>query len=230
MFHGFRSSPHADMSPVCDFYYSLGFSILLPCQRAHGASEGKYITFGAKERYDCADWVEFVSEKCGKDRPIVLHGVSMGAATVLASVSAGLPGNVKCIIADCGFTSPKDEFLHVMKRYLHLPRFPLYYLFAAGCRLICGFSINDFSNEEILKNCKVPVVFAHGEDDTLVPCDMSRRNYAACASEKLLFTVPGANHGESYLVDKEGCERALREFIGKYVPATAPDVPKPAEK
>ena len=217
MFHGFRSSPHADMSPVCEFYYSLGFSMLLPAQRAHCASEGKYLTYGAKERYDCADWADFISEKSGKDSPIVLDGISMGAATVLASVSAGLPENVKCIIADCGFTSPKDVFRHVMKTMMHLPKFPLYYLFAMGCRLFCGFSIKEPDVTEIMKSCSVPVLFVHGEADTLVPCDMSRRNYDACAAEKRIVTVPGANHGESYLKDKAGCDKALREFIDSYV-------------
>ena len=215
MMHGFRSSPHADMSPICGFYYSLGFSLLLPCQRAHCASEGKYLTFGAKERFDCADWAKYASDR-SDGAPVVLDGVSMGAATVIASVSAGLPQSVKCIVADCGYTSPYEEFKHVLKHYVHMPRFPIFYLFAAACRLICGFSIKDFDNREILKSCDLPVLFVHGEKDALVPFSMSLENYEACASEKKLISVPEADHGESYLVDRSGCEKELRDFLDKY--------------
>ena len=217
MFHGFRSSPHADMAPIFGFYYSLGFSLLLPCQRAHCASEGRYITYSVKERYDCADWAKYINERFGSDLPMVLDGVSMGASTVLASVSAGLPENVRCIVADCGFTSPAGIFKYVIKAYMHLPKFPLYYLFTAACKVFCGFSAKDYNTEEILKSCALPVLFVHGEDDPLVPCEMSRRNYEACASEKLLVTVPGAGHGESYLLDRERCEKARAEFIDRYV-------------
>ena len=59
----------------------------------------------------------------------------------------------------------------------------------------------------------MPVLFIHGEADNFVPCDMSRENYVHCAAPKALITVPGADHGFSYLVDREGVEAALKRFF-----------------
>ena len=47
---------------------------------------------------------------------------------------------------------------------------------------------------------------------------MSRENYARCASAKRLITVPGADHGFSYLVDKPGIETALKQFFAETLP------------
>ena len=41
---------------------------------------------------------------------------------------------------------------------------------------------------------------------------MTYENYKACVSEKRLFVVPGAEHGMSYLVDKDGYKAAVRQF------------------
>ena len=66
-----------------------------------------------------------------------------------------------------------------------------------------------------MQNCKVPVIFFHGEDDAYVPCEMSRINYDACVSRKMLVTVPGAGHGLSYPIDKERYLNAMKEFFGE---------------
>ena len=76
-----------------------------------------------------------------------------------------------------------------------------------------GFDPEEASAKEALKNCKVPVMFVHGEADDFVPCQMSRDNYEACTAPKRLVTTPGAGHGLCYLVDPEGYLQALREFF-----------------
>ena len=215
LFHGYRSSPHADMSAVCGFYYSLGFSLLLPSQRSHMASDGKYICFGAKEGGDCADWVNYVNGVSGDDLPIVLDGVSMGATTVMASVRYGLPSNVRCIIADCGFTSPGEIISHVMKAAFRMPKFPFYYTASAMVRLLAGFSLDEFNTVDVLKECRIPILFVHGEADDFVPTEMTKRNYQACAAPKELVLIPGAGHGESYLKEPQKCQRLLADFIDK---------------
>ena len=44
---------------------------------------------------------------------------------------------------------------------------------------------------------------------------MTYENYKACAASKQLFIVPGAEHGMSYLVDKDGYETAVKQFWDK---------------
>ena len=114
LFHGYRSIAENDFATQFKMYYELGYNILLIDQRSHGRSEGRYITFGIKERYDCAYWCEYMSENYPEIEEIILNGISMGATTILLASEFDLPSKVKGIVADCGFTSPKDIISKVM--------------------------------------------------------------------------------------------------------------------
>jgi fermentation-respiration switch protein FrsA (DUF1100 family) len=113
-----------------------------------------------------------------------------------------LPPNVIGILADCGYHCPKDIILTVI-RQMGLPPRLCYPFVRLGARLYGHFDLEEFSPVEAVKDCKVPVLFFHGEDDDYVPCEMSRINYEACASRKMLVTIPGAGHGLSYPVDPQ---------------------------
>ena len=216
MFHGYRSTAHADFSAIAEDFYAMGFSLFLPDQRAHGQSEGRYITFGAKERYDCAEWITELNRRFGAETPIFLDGISMGCTTVLAATGLELPANVRGVIADCGFTSPAREIAHFTKDWLRAPKFPIYYLVALAARVRAGFSLKAFDTEKILEKCNIPVLFVHGTADKLVPVEMTKRNFEACAAPKRLVLVEGADHGESYLIDKDQCGAELIDFLETY--------------
>ena len=212
VFHGYRGSVARDSSGAFRMSRDNGFNVLLVNQRAHFESGGRTITFGVKERYDCLDWIEYVRERFGKDTPVMLMGLSMGAAVVLMAAGLDLPSNVKAIFADCGYTSPKEILQTVMKQ-MKLPVKISYFFVRLSAILFGGFDPEEASAKEALKNCKVPVMFVHGEDDDFVPCQMSRDNYEACASRKEILTVPGANHGMSYCIDNEVYVNAVQKFI-----------------
>src|SRR5690606_382844 len=107
------------------YYEDLGFNIFYADSRGHGNSEGDYIGFGWHDRLDYVDWIQKIIEEKGKDTEIVLHGLSMGAATVLMTSGEALPENVKAVIADSPYTSVQDLFAYQMKRMYHLPSFPV---------------------------------------------------------------------------------------------------------
>lgn len=212
LFHGYRSIPLGDFSVVNEYYNSLGYALLMPYQRAHGESEGKYITFGAKERYDCLDWCRMLAERF-PGTPIFLDGVSMGCSTVLGAAGLDLPESVRGIIADCGFTSPGEIIAHVMKLWLKMPKFPFYYIVGFMCRVIAGFSFDEFSTVEAMKKNTLPVLFVHGKADDFVPCQMTVQAHEACVAEKEIYLIEKADHGLSYLVDTEGCQKAISAFL-----------------
>lgn len=106
LFHGYRSSWVIDFSIVLPYYYSLGYDLLVVDERAHGQSEGDYITFGVRERRDVVTWAQYAAMHFGPAHPLILDGLSMGAATVLMASELDLPASVRGIIADCGFSSP----------------------------------------------------------------------------------------------------------------------------
>ena len=214
--HGYRSNLYTDFGYALSFYASLGWNVLAVCQRAHDESEGKYITFGVKERFDVRDWTLYLADRFGPQHPVALVGISMGSSSVLMSLGTDLPANVKCAVADCGYTTPYDEFVHVMKTRFHLPRHPILDIAEWFSRLFARFGFKDYSTITALRESRLPVLFVHGEQDHLVPVRFTVENYAACNSEKKLITVPEAGHGLSYIFATDLCQQTLRDFLWEF--------------
>lgn len=213
MFHGYRSGAERDFCGGLPFALENGYNVLLIDQRAHGKSEGKCLSFGVNERFDCKSWIQYAVDRFGSDIKIVLYGMSMGSATVLMASSLSLPENVRGIIADCGFTSPADIIKKVMKGRGY-PIWPVYPMVRLSGKLFGGFDIESASATQAMPLCTIPVFLIHGEDDRFVPCEMSRINYELCASKnKKLLTVPNAGHGISYMEDKELYLKEVRDFL-----------------
>ncbi len=212
--HGWRGRVGYDFSGAWRDYRAMGYNLLAIEQRTHGASEGQYICFGVKERYDLIDWIRFLNTKIGDDLPVILSGISMGSSTVMMAIgSEELPHNVVGAVADCGFTSAWDEFSYVLKTRFHLPVFPFLYVADAMSKVFAGFSFRECSTTETLQNAKVPVLFVHGEADTFVPILNTRENNTACASRHEVITVKNASHGMSYLVDHDRVKQKVTEFL-----------------
>ena len=184
----------------------------MPDQRAHGKSQGKTISFGVKERRDCALWVDYLTNRLGKDIKIILVGLSMGAATVMMASDIVPPENVKGIIADCGFSSPADILKEVAAQ-MHYPVKPTYFFLRLGARIFGGFDPEEHSAVKSLRHTSIPVLFIHGENDDFVPCRMSRECHDACASKKQIFTVKNAAHGTSYYLNTEGYGKTVSDFL-----------------
>lgn len=213
MLHGYRGCAERDMPGGALRSHRVGRSALVVDQRGSGSSDGSVISFGINERRDCLAWVDFMIQKFGPDVKIILTGISMGAATVMMAAGEDLPDQVIGILADCGYSSPKDIICKVI-RDMKLPPKPIYPLIKLGAKLFGHFNLEETSALEALKRCKKPVIFFHGETDDFVPCEMSRACFAACASEKRLVTVPNAGHGLAYPVDPERYIRELKTFFG----------------
>jgi fermentation-respiration switch protein FrsA (DUF1100 family) len=198
-------------------YHKKGYNILFPAMRGHDISEHRSITMGWLDRFDIIDWINYIIEIYGKEVQIVLHGVSMGAATVMMTTGENLPDNVKCAVADCGYSSVWDEFKNELKVTYHLPAFPALYLGDLATRAISGFGFKEASCVEQLKKSKTPTFFIHGEEDLFVPYRMLDLNYnaAACVKEKL--SIPDAEHAEAHLVHPELYWPGVWSFVDKYI-------------
>ncbi len=217
LFHGWRSEGSIDFSCGMRAYRELGMNLLLVDQRAQGKSGGRFMTFGVRERRDVATWVRAVNEMLGADKPVFLVGLSMGATTVLMAAGEPLAPNVCGILADCGFTSP-EAIIAKVAREAHLPPKLVLPLLNFQTKLFAGFALDEYSTVEAMKRCTLPVLFAHGEKDGFVPCEMSKENFAACASkDKTLLLVPNAGHGKSYLLAREEYEAKLAAFFDRAI-------------
>ena len=213
-FHGYRANATRDGSGIHTLGTVKGINILVVTQRAHNESEGKTITFGIRESYDCLSWIDYVKERFGEDKKVILWGISMGAATVLTAAGRDLPENVLGIGADCGYSSTKEILKSVIKG-MKLPVEPSYHLVRLGGKLYGGFDVEETSPVEAVKKAKVPILFIHGVDDDFVPCDMTHKNYESCVSDKSIVLVEKAGHGMSYYTDMQKTEEGVYAFLDK---------------
>lgn len=211
-FHGYRSTGERDASGGFWYCRERGYPLLMVDQRAHGESEGRVISFGIKERYDCLDWVNEALRRFGEDTRILLAGVSMGAATVLMASELPLPPQVKGIWADCGYASPEGVLRETIRRR-SWPEALFYPLVSLSARVFGGFRVEECTALDAVRHANVPILLIHGEADRIVPCAMAYALRDACASPVTLLTVPDAAHGVSYYMDTASYWKALDQLF-----------------
>lgn len=210
--HGYHSTKLVDFGGSMMFFHRQGLNLLLPDQRCHGQSQGKYITFGVKESRDMICWLRFLNDNLWQG-PVLLSGLSMGASTVMYMADEELPGDVRGFMVDCGFSSPADIIGKVFRDVTHLPPVPWIYGAEFFARLLGGFSLWEKSSYVTLKKNNRPILMAHGTADDFVPPEMTRKAYDLCSGPKDLHMVEGAKHGLSFLVDKQGYASAVRTLL-----------------
>lgn len=212
-FHGYRGTGVRDFCGGTKTCFKSKHNVLVIDQRAHGLSEGKTITFGIKERYDCVAWIEYIVKRFPQNK-ILLYGISMGATTILMASNLNLPQNVVGIIADSPFSKP-DAIIKKVMSDMHLPvsvMYPLVYLSA----LIFGrFKLNSASATESVKNTKIPILLIHGKKDSFVPYEMSKEISSNAPSLFKLYECEGAEHGISYIVNEKEYENLVKKFLKK---------------
>ncbi len=209
--HGYRSMAQRDFAGIHEIAKSLGHNILMIEQRAHGESKGKTISYGIREHLDAINWVKYCNERFGPV-PIILYGVSMGAATVLMASGAELPKNVKAVIADCPMSSALD-IIKVVSSGMGPGSFLAGALARIAARLN-GFSLVANSPEKAVKRATVPILLMHGDEDDLVPYYMGQR--IAAANPAIQFeTFKCRPHARSYLFETERYTGIVKDFIGR---------------
>ena len=211
-FHGYRANGVRDGSGAFEVSGEAGFNLLIVDQRSSGNSEGNVITFGVKEKLDVLSWIDYVINRFGKEVKIILAGISMGASTVLMASELDLPENVKCITADCGYSS-QTEIIKKVGKEMKMPIKLLFPFLKLGAFIYGGFNIDSRTPLDAVKNAKVPIFFIHGDCDTFVPCHMCDELYDACTSPKRKLIVKNAAHGVSFFVDNNSYKDYLHEFF-----------------
>ncbi|MDR2649307.1 MAG: alpha/beta hydrolase [Clostridiales bacterium] len=199
------------MTEAAKGFYDMGYNVLLPDCRGHGKSEGDYIGMGWHDRMDIINWAQRITEWDSGGR-IVLYGLSMGAAAIMMASGETLPGNVKCLIEDCGYTSVTEEFSYHLKHSLKIPKFPILNTVDLMCRRHAGYKLKEASALEQIKKCRLPILFIHGGKDYFVPTEMVYRLYEAADCEKELFIVPDAGHGVSGNISRKSYWEKIESF------------------
>lgn len=213
--HGYTSEG-INMSSYAKKYYDNGYNVLIPDLRAHGLSEGDYIGMGWDDRLDIISWINYILNE-DPNAQIILHGVSMGAATVLMTSGEEIPSNVKAIVADCGYTSVWDEFAYQLDDLFSLPEFPILNVSSIVAKIRAGYFLGEASSIDQVKKSKTPILYIHGDQDDFVPYYMMEELYNATSSEKEMLTIKGAEHAKASEVDPEIYWTSVNNFINKYI-------------
>lgn len=211
--HGYTGK-RQDMQNVAGFYGLQGYNVLTPDMRAHGESQGTYIGMGWLDRQDILKWIQYVID-LDDQAEIVLHGISMGGATVMMASGEKLPQQVKGIVEDCGYTSVWDIFSDELSYLFHLPDFPILYAADGIAWLRAGYEFKSASALEQVAKSQVPILFIHGSEDNFVHTDMVYELFDACQAPKDLLVIQGAGHGDAYKMDPELYFHTVFSFLEK---------------
>ena len=213
--HG-QNRSRVEMLPMAQYGHSLGYNGLAFDLRHHGASSGNVSSVGYWERLDVEAAIRFALNDEHADRPIILWGVSLGAASSL--LAAAETPDVAAVISDSSFLSFDDTARHHWK--LFFPFFPSFPMYDETIWLItrrAHFNVSDFDLREAVKRTDPrPILFIGVEGDRRMPPDVARALAATATSpDKMLLIVPGTRHGEGFTSGNAQYKEAVKEFLGK---------------
>ena len=194
-------------------YLNRGYNVLTPDLNASGNSDGQYLTMGIKESEDVVSWAESIVQK-DKNVRIALHGVSMGAATVMLAAEKKLPPNVYAVVEDCGYTSAYEMASFQLRKMFDLPAFPVLNMVDIVQKIKLGCYLSEAAPVKDISRVKLPVLFIHGSKDSLIPYTMAEELYAKCgSSQKDIFIMKNAEHARSMYTDREAYFRKVFGFL-----------------
>lgn len=198
----------------------LHYNILLPDLHGHGQSDGDDVQMGWKDRLDVLNWANVANNiftQMGDTIRMLIHGISMGAATTMCVSGEPTPSFIKCFVEDCGYTNVWDEFAYELKQQFGLSEFPILYTTSLLCDMKYGWNFREASPLEQVKKCKKPMLFIHGDNDDFVPTWMVYPLYEAKPQPKELWIAKGSKHALSYNDHKEEYTSQVVIFVSKWM-------------
>lgn len=213
--HGYTDNHLCFLNLVRMYRDELNYNVMVPDLHYHGYSEGRAIQMGWLDRLDVKRWTELAHEIWDDDFMLV-HGVSMGAATTMMLSGEELPDYIKAFVEDCGYSSVWNQFAHNLKDIFNLPPFPVLHSASLICRIKYGWGFKEASAVKQLAKCERPMLFIHGSNDDFVPTDDIYDNYEAkVKGYKEMWIAPGSEHAESYRDYPEEYTAHVRDFLAR---------------
>jgi len=218
--HGYKDSSVKFLYLARLYNKYLGCNVLLPDLHGHGLSEGDDIQMGWKDREDILAWIGMLPNLFGvysDSINVVVHGVSMGAATTMNVSGESTPAYVRCFVEDCGYTSVWDEFSTQLDDQFSLPDFPLLYATNILCDIVYDWTFDEASPLKQMSKSTKPMLFIHGDKDTFVPSEMVYPLYKAHVGKKKMWIGQGSEHALSYHDHEKAYIAVVKDFVSHFL-------------
>lgn len=214
--HGlFRS--RLEMLERAERFSQEGYAGLLMDFRRHGKSGEAMTSMGYLERLDIIGAVHYLKDSLQIQTPIVVYGVSMGAAAAL--LAAADDPAIAGLIIDSSFLSFDETITHHAKLFFNLPRFPVASALIMFTKWRAGFKAENFDLQRAVQKIgDRPILFIAGSEDTRMPPAIAQALYEASPStHKNILIIPNATHGKAFSTDPETCTKAILDCLQKVV-------------
>ena len=208
--HGYTDNRYGSLK-YAQIYLKQGYQVILYDLRGHGENEPTFCTYSVREGRDLDALIRDTRTRYDDLTLLGIHGESLGAATSVACLQ--YHPEIDFVVADCGFASIAD----VLKNGAKSAHVPGWMIDLAGmvAKLRFGYGYAEMCPVNALAGNQIPILFLHGEQDTFILPEHSRRMERATAGVHELHLIPGAGHAESVLTDPEGYEAYVTAFLEK---------------
>ena len=193
--HGYGKNREQSDLPLKELipeFHEQGYQFLTFDFRGSGISEGNRVTVGAKEQSDLAAAIAYAKER--SDGPIVLYGVSMGAATALATADET---DVAAVIADSPFSDLRGYLETNLPVWSDLPNFPFTPVIMTVTPWFTGLDADVVKPIDDIAQIEAPVLLIHSEGDDAIPVSESEQ-LAEAGEEVELWVTENDGHVQSH--------------------------------
>ena len=195
LLHGFLQTRDS-VTPWAVRLAQAGYRCAVLDLRGHGASTGRYISFGAFESRDVSAVIDDLGRREWDVSRVGLLGVSYGASVAL--LTAGRDARIKTVVAFEPFASAERAVPELMRAVFTREAGGITDRQFAAAHMkqarIAGFAWKDADIPAALQRTRAPVLFLHGEADAWLSPDHSRTLFKFAPSGSKLELIPKDNH------------------------------------
>jgi alpha-beta hydrolase superfamily lysophospholipase len=207
---GNKSDEH--VLKTASVYSGAGYSVLMFDLRGHGESEGKRTTVAYQEVRDVRGALSWLEKERGfGPGEVVLHGWSMGGATVLRSAPET---GVAAVVEESGYADLPLLLRDRLPQSSGLPSFfnPGIFLMAKLFLDLDPWAVRPAEDAAKLSEAGVPLLIVHSKDDEVVPFEHAQM-LAASYPDAEFWRLEGYGHVGA--CNHPGYRQELLDFLGK---------------
>jgi len=194
MLHGHRGIKENHF-PIAERFCAAGFHCIVFDSASNGASDGRYCTFGVREKYDAISVVDtaiahFGAEKIGR---LGVFGYSRGGAEAIQTTA--LEKRIGACVAVASFSGLERLLKEIVAREFGAEAVRFAPLVGLVCQYRAGFHPSEVTPAEVATTVDCPLMVVHGTGDTYIPIAHGRAIYdAATTPMKTWRPVVGGEH------------------------------------